>query len=68
MGKNPDVGSASKRGRHLAHRCPFCDEDEKNNDHLLLQCKKVRDVWAFLLALFGISWNLSCTTRDLLTY
>ena len=31
-----------KRGRHLINRCPLCDEDEENIDHLLLLCKKAR--------------------------
>ena len=55
-----------ERGRHLANRCLLCGEDEENIDHLLLHCKKVRDLRAFLLPLFGISWNLPCTTRELL--
>ena len=54
-----------KRGRHRTNRCPLCGEEE-NIDHLLLLCEKVQDLWVFLFALFGVSWNLPCSTRETL--
>ena len=55
-----------KRDRHLANKCTLYSEAKENIDHLLLQCKKVRDLRAFLLALFGSSRTLPSNTRELL--
>ena len=42
----------------------MCGREEENLDHLLLQCAKVQDLWALLLAIFGINWVLPCSVRE----
>ena len=55
-----------KRGRHLANRCPLWGVDEETIEHILLHCTKVWDIWALLFALFGVTWVLPCSVREML--
>ena len=44
-----------KRGRHLASRCPLCNKEEENLDHILLHCTKTYNLRPSFLLFLGIT-------------
>ena len=51
----------------MTNRCPLCGLDEKNIEHLLIQCSMVWGLWTSLLAAMGVVWVPPYLFRDLLT-
>ena len=55
-GKVLTLDQLKRRGRALANRCFFCEEDKEDINHLLLHCKKYRMLWDLLLSIVDTSW------------
>ncbi|RVW46848.1 Tryptophan--tRNA ligase, cytoplasmic [Vitis vinifera] len=45
--------------------CYLCLEHEESIDHWLIHCEKTRVLWE---ALFGVSWVLSSSARNIITF
>ena len=65
-GKVLTLDQIQKRGWALANRCHFCQEHQEFVDHLLLHCKKTRDVLKLFFTLFGMSWVFPSLVRKTL--
>ena len=65
-GKILTVDILMKRGWQMVNRCNFCKESEEAIDHILIHCTKTRELWIFLLALFGVAWVFQDLVRNLL--
>ena len=50
----------------MVNRCNICKESEESTDHILIHCAKTRDLWIFLLALFGLTWIFLDSVSNLL--
>ena len=50
----------------MVNRCNLCKESEESIDHILIHCAKTRELWIFLLALFGVTWVFLDSVRNLL--
>ena len=55
-----------KRGCQIVNRCNLCKESEESTDHILIHCAKTRELWIFLLGLFGVAWVFPDLVRNLL--
>ena len=60
------LDNVQRRGVAVANRCYLCGKEEENCNHLLLHCGFSRAVWHLLISLFGVSWVLPHTVKDLL--
>ena len=65
-GKILTVDTLIKRRWQMVNRCNFCKESEELADHILIHCTKRRELWIFLLALFGVAWVFPNSVRNLL--
>jgi hypothetical protein len=45
----------------------ICKKSEESIEHLLLHCEVARDLWSYILTLFGLKWVMSRMVLDLLT-
>jgi hypothetical protein len=36
--------------------CCMCKKSKESIDHLLIHCNEVRELWSFILNLFGVKW------------
>ena len=43
----------------MVNRSNLCKDSEQSADHILIHCAKTRELWTFLLALFGFVWEVS---------
>ena len=50
----------------MVNRCNLCKENEESANHILIHCIKTRELWTFLLALFGVTWVFPALVRNLL--
>ena len=50
----------------MTNKCFPCHEEEKSVDHILIHCDKIYVVWNLLFFLFGVSWVLPFSVRELL--
>ena len=50
----------------MANRCSLCKDSEESTDHILIHCDKTRELWTFLLVVFGLVWVFSTSVRNLL--
>ena len=55
-----------KRGCQIVNRFNLCKESEESTDNILIHCAKTRELWIFLLALFGVAWVFPDLVRNLL--
>uniref|UniRef100_A0A2N9EIT8 Reverse transcriptase zinc-binding domain-containing protein n=1 Tax=Fagus sylvatica TaxID=28930 RepID=A0A2N9EIT8_FAGSY len=46
--------------------CCMCKNNGESPSHLLLHCSVARDLWNFILSLFGLQWVMPRDVRDLL--
>jgi hypothetical protein len=46
-------------------RC-LCKKSGESIDHLLLHCEITRDLWSYILILFGVEWVMRRTVLELL--
>jgi hypothetical protein len=44
----------------------LCKKSGESIDHLLLHCEIVRDLWSYILILFGVEWVMPRTVLELL--
>ena len=58
-GKILIVDTLMKRGWQMVNRSNLCKDSEQSADHILIHCAKTRELWTFLLALFGFVWEVS---------
>jgi hypothetical protein len=47
--------------------CCICKKSGKSINYLLLHCDVARDLWNYLLILFGVEWVMPRRVLDLLT-
>jgi hypothetical protein len=47
--------------------CCMCKKNWESIDHLLLHCEVARDLWSYILILFGVEWVMPRTVLKLLT-
>ena len=50
----------------MENKCFLCHEEEESIDHVLIHCDKTRVAWHILFSLFGVSWVLPSSMRELL--
>ena len=55
-----------RRGCPLANRCYLCLLEGESIDHFLLHCELMRSLWNLLFSLFGMSWVLLYSIREVL--
>ena len=55
-----------KRGWSMENKCFLCHEEQESIDHVLIHCDKTRFAWHILFSLFGVSWVLPSSMRELL--
>jgi hypothetical protein len=46
--------------------CCLCKKSGESIDHLLLHCDIARDLWSYILIVFGVQWVMSRTVLELL--
>jgi hypothetical protein len=56
-----------KRNVVMVEWCCRRKKSGKTIDHLLLHCEVARDLWSYILTLFGIEWVMPRTVLELLT-
>ena len=66
FGKSSNLDQVQKRGWATANRCYLCQAHEGSIDHLLLHCKKTREVWKLFFTLFGVHWVFPSLVRETL--
>jgi hypothetical protein len=44
----------------------MCKKNEESIDYLLLHCEVARDLWSYILILFGVEWVMPRTVLELL--
>lgn len=65
-GKVLTLNQIQKKGWALSNRCFLCQDYEESIDHLLLHCKKTREVWNLFFTLFGVCWVFPSSVRETL--
>ena len=50
----------------MVNKYDLCKDDEESADHILIHCAKTRELWTFLLVLFGLVWVFPDSVRNLL--
>jgi hypothetical protein len=45
----------------------MCKKSGESIDHLLLHCEVARDLWSYILILFGVEWVMPRTVLELMT-
>jgi len=56
LGKILTHDNLSKRNVIVIKWCCLCKKSGESIDHLLLHCEIVRDLWSYILILFGVEW------------
>jgi len=56
LGKILTHDNLCKRNIVVIEWCCMCKKNGESIDHLLLHCKVVRDLWSYILVLFGVEW------------
>jgi hypothetical protein len=46
--------------------CCLWKKSRESIDHLLLHCEVARDLWSYILILFGVEWVIPRTVLELL--
>jgi hypothetical protein len=47
--------------------CCMCKKSGESIEHLLLHCEVARDLWCYILTLFGVEWVMPRRVLELLT-
>lgn len=47
--------------------CCMCKKSGESIEHLLLHCEVARDLWGYILTLFGVEWVTPRRVMELLT-
>jgi hypothetical protein len=55
-----------KRNVIVIEWCCLCKKSGESIDHLLLHCEVARDLWSYVLILFGVEWVMPRTVLELL--
>jgi hypothetical protein len=55
-----------KRNVIVIEWCCLCKKNGESIDHLLLHCEVARDLWSYVLILFGVEWVMLRTVLELL--
>jgi hypothetical protein len=55
-----------KRNVIVIEWCCLCKKSGESADHLLLHCEVARDLWSYILTLFGVVWVMPQTVLELL--
>ena len=50
----------------MVNKYNLCKESEESTNHILIHCAKTRELWIFLLVLFGVTWVFPVSLRNLL--
>ena len=50
----------------MVNRCNLCKDSEESTDHILIHCDKMRELWTFFLAVFGLVCVFLTSMRNLL--
>jgi len=67
LGKILTHDNLRKRNIVVIEWCCMCKKNGESIDHLLLHCKVVRDLWSYILVLFGVEWVMPRTVLEVLT-
>jgi len=55
-----------KRNVIMMEWCCLCKKSGESIDHLLLHCEITRDLWSYILTLFGVEWVIPRSVLELL--
>jgi hypothetical protein len=66
LGKILTHDNLRKRNVIVIEWCCLCKKSGEPIDHLLLQCEIARDLWSYILILFGVEWVMPRTVLELL--
>jgi hypothetical protein len=47
--------------------CCLCKKSRESIEHLLLHCEVARDLWSYILTLFGVEWVMPRMVMELLS-
>jgi hypothetical protein len=67
LGKILTHDNLRKRNVMVIEWCCLCKKSGEFIDHLLLHCEVVRDLWSYVLILFGVEWVMPRTVLELLS-
>jgi hypothetical protein len=67
LGKILTHDNLRKRNVVVIEWCCMCKKNEESIDYLLLHCEVARDLWSYILILFGVEWVMPRTVLELLT-
>lgn len=54
----------NRRGMPIINRCFMCRQHSESNRHLLLHCSVASDMWCMFLSIFGLSWVMPQSIRE----
>jgi len=66
LGKMLMHDNLRKRNVIVIEWCCLCKKSGEFIDHLLLHCEVARDLWSYVLILFGVEWVMPRTVLKLL--
>jgi len=66
LGKILTHNNLRKRNVIVIEWCCLCKKSGESIDHLLLHCEITRDLWSYILTLFGVEWVMSRSVLELL--
>jgi hypothetical protein len=66
LGKILTYDNLRKRNVTVMEWCCLCKKSGESIGHLLLHCEIARDLWSYILILFGVEWVMSRTVLELL--
>jgi hypothetical protein len=65
--ENFELNDLGKRNGVVVKWYCMCKKNEKSMDHLLLHCEVTRDLWNYILKLFGVKWVMPRRVIDLMS-
>jgi len=66
LGKILTHDNLRKRNVIVIEWCCLCKKSEESINHLLLHCEITRDLWSYILILFGVEWVMPRSVLELL--
>jgi hypothetical protein len=66
LGKILTMDNLRKRNVVVVEWCCMCKKSGESIDHLLIHCEVARELWSYILNLFGVEWVMPRRVIDLL--